>query len=43
MEAIIRTNDRNTFNALVQFLMSLHIEVETTKERKNIAKKQRYQ
>ena len=34
MEAIIRTNDRNTFNSLVQFLKTLHFEVETREETK---------
>lgn len=35
MEAIIRTNDKNLFNSLVQFLKSLHLEVETKKEKSN--------
>ncbi len=29
MEAIIRTNDKNAFKSLVQFLKSLNFEVET--------------
>lgn len=41
MEAIIRTNDRNTFNSLVQFLKSLHIEVETKREKNNMTKSQK--
>ncbi len=32
MEAIIRTNDRNAFNSLVQFLRSLNFEIETKEE-----------
>ena len=35
MEAIIRTNDKDAFKSLVQFLKSLHFEVET----KDIKKK----
>ena len=38
MEAIIRTNDRNAFNSLVQFLKTLHFEVETKKEKSNAVK-----
>jgi len=32
MEAIIRTNDRNLFESLLQFLRTLHITVETKEE-----------
>lgn len=39
MEAIIRTNDKNAFNSLVQFLKSLHFEVETKKDRKPVLRK----
>ncbi len=35
MEAIIRTNDKNAFNSLVQFLKSLQFEVETQDVKKN--------
>ena len=34
MEAIIRTNDKNTFNSLIQFLKTLHFEIETREETK---------
>jgi len=34
MEAIIRTNDRNLFESLLQFLRTLHITVETKEEKK---------
>ena len=34
MEAIIRTNDANVFNSLLQFLKSLHILVETKGDKK---------
>ena len=39
MEAIIRTKDKNAFNSLVQFLKSLHFEVETKEEKKSVLKK----
>ncbi len=32
MEAVIRTNDKNRFNALIQFLRSLNFQVETKVE-----------
>ena len=38
MEAIIRTNNKNAFNFLIQFLKSLQFEVETKIEKKNTAK-----
>ena len=34
MEAIIRTNDKNLFNSLIQFLKTLHLQVETVKTKK---------
>ena len=34
MEAIIRTNDKNLFNSLIQFLKTLHLQVETKEEKK---------
>lgn len=39
MEAIIRTNDKNAFNSLIQFLKSLQFEVETKNEKKTTAKR----
>ncbi len=38
MEAIIRTNDRNAFNSLVQFLKTLNFEVETKEEKSSTIK-----
>jgi hypothetical protein len=32
MEAIIRTNDKNRFRSLIQFLKSLNFQIETKKE-----------
>ncbi len=38
MEAIIRTNDKEAFNSLVQFLKTLNFEVETKEKKKASAK-----
>lgn len=39
MKAIIRTDDVNAFNSLVQFLKTLHFDVETKNERKSATKR----
>ena len=39
MEAIIRTNDRNVFDALLPFLKSLNITVETKEKKVRLPKK----
>ena len=41
MEAIIRTNNRNTFNSLIQFLKTLNFEVETRNEKSDAVKFQK--
>jgi len=33
MEATIKTNDKNAFNSLIQFLKSMNFEVETKEEK----------
>ncbi|MEI6489542.1 MAG: hypothetical protein WCP52_11310 [Bacteroidota bacterium] len=38
MEAIIRTNDKNAFKSLIQFLKSMNFEVETKNTKQSVVK-----